>query len=377
MTSPPDPSTAPGSSDTVDALRYQCGQCGAELAYAPGTTSLACSYCGLLNEIEAGSEPVAELDYREHLQRLGEGAEIEEIKSIKCDACGAETDAPADLDAYACIFCGKSIITAVASRRLIKPGGVLAFGIRHEDAYRQYRQWISRLWFAPNDLKRFARSGRRLDGVYLPFWTYDAESISDYDGERGEDYWVERSYTAMEGGKRVRKTRRERKTRWYPASGTVANAFDDLLIPASRSLPDRFMDKLGPWDLPNVAPFAPEYLAGFRAERYRVELDAGFEAARTVMEPTIRASVNDDIGGDQQRIHALETRYPSITFKHLLLPVWISAYDFRRRTYLIVVNARTGEVQGERPYSAWKIAFTVLAAVLVIAVVMAVAGVLS
>ena len=49
-----------------------------------------------------------------------------------------------------------------------------------------------------------------------------------------------------------------------------------------------------------------------------------------------------------------------VTFKHILLPVWLVAYRFRGRTYRFVVNARTGRVQGERPWSAWKIALAVI-----------------
>jgi hypothetical protein len=36
--------------------------------------------------------------------------------------------------------------------------------------------------------------------------------------------------------------------------------------------------------------------------------------------------------------------------------------------YQVVVNARTGEVQGERPYSAWKIAALVGVILLILAI---------
>ena len=84
------------------------------------------------------------------------------------------------------------------------------------------------------------------------------------------------------------------------------------------------------------------------------------------MAPVIRLDVAQAIGGDQQRIQALDTRYGEIRCKPVLLPVWLSAFRFRDRTYRFVVNGRTGEVQGERPYSAGKIALAVLLAALVI-----------
>ena len=75
------------------------------------------------------------------------------------------------------------------------------------------------------------------------------------------------------------------------------------------------------------------------------------------MQPVIEDSIKRDIGGDVQQIHSIHTDYQDITFKHILLPLWISAYKYNDKTYRFTVNARTGEVQGERPYSGWKIFF--------------------
>jgi hypothetical protein len=136
--------------------------------------------------------------------------------------------------------------------------------------------------------------------------------------------------------------------------------FDDVLVLASHSLPKRYTDALEPWDLSALEPYAPEYLAGFRAEGYSVDLDDGFAQARDKMDATIARDVRFDIGGDRQRIHAIDTAVSDVTFKHILLPVWLAAYKYRGETYRFVVNARTGRVQGERPWSAWKIAVAVI-----------------
>ena len=156
------------------------------------------------------------------------------------------------------------------------------------------------------------------------------------------------------------------KTRWTPAAGVVSRFFDDVLVLASASLPRAVTERLEPWDLANLTPYQEAYLSGFRAEMYQVELDQGFERAREIMALTIRRDIERDIGGDHQRIHAADTRYDDISFKHILLPVWMSAFRFRDKVYRFVVNGRTGEVQGERPYSPWKIAFAILLAALLI-----------
>jgi len=157
------------------------------------------------------------------------------------------------------------------------------------------------------------------------------------------------------------------KVRWYPASGRVARFFDDVLVLASRSLPKRFTDALEPWDLSELVPYSPEYLAGFQAEGYSIELNDGFTEAREKMDRVIARDVRFDIGGDRQRIHNIDTTLSDVTFKHILLPIYMAAYKYHGKSYRFVVNARTGRVQGERPYSAWKIAFALTLALMIAA----------
>ena len=89
-------------------------------------------------------------------------------------------------------------------------------------------------------------------------------------------------------------------------------------------------------------------------------LRAGFNLAKDKMVPDIDSKIRWDIGGDEQRILSKTTYYQNITFKYILLPVWISAYRFKERTFQFLVNARTGEVQGERPWSWIKITLLVI-----------------
>ena len=177
-------------------------------------------------------------------------------------------------------------------------------------------------------------------------------------------------FTSQEAqGRTVQQTRQVRKTRWRSVSGVVWNRFDDLLVLASRSLPRRLAEELEPWDLGSLVPDKDEYLSGFRSERYQVGLEEGFEVAKGMMQDDIEYSVRRDIGGDHQRIHSLRSQYDSPTFKHLLLPIWISAYRYKKRVFRFLVNARNGEVQGERPWSYWKILMAVLAALAAVALI--------
>jgi DNA-directed RNA polymerase subunit RPC12/RpoP len=352
--------------------QFPCKQCGAKLDYAPGTAVLKCPYCSSETPIPQSEEEIKELDFQEYLKKLAEEHETREEHRVKCEKCGAETTLPPEVTAGSCPFCGANLVITTQISRLIKPKALLPFKVMQTQGFEDFRRWINRLWFAPNDLKKYAQSEGKLVGIYVPYWTYDSDTTSFYRGERGDDYWVTETYTENENSRSVTKTRQVRKTRWTPVNGTVWNQFDDVLVMASNSLPRKYADRLEPWDLAGLVPYADEFLSGFRAESYQVDLPAGFEIARQIMDEGILASIRRDIGGDHQRVGSVKTSYDKITFKHILLPVWLSAYRYRDKVYRILINARTGELQGERPYSALKIAAAVAAAIIIIAILIAI-----
>ena len=344
--------------------RFPCARCGAALQYAPGVEALRCAHCGHENRIEAAAAPIVEQDFRQTLRGLAATAATRENIVIHCDSCGASYGFDPVTHAGQCPFCGSPVVAKTEQHRELQVQALLPFQIARDQARAAFRQWLGRLWFAPGKLKTYARNDASLTGMYVPYWTYDAETTTHYRGERGDDYQVRETYRAIENGREVERVRVVTKTRWTPAAGVVSRFFDDVLVLASRSLPPAVTERLEPWDLEHLTPYREEYLSGFRSEMYQVELDQGFERAREIMAPIIRRDIERDIGGDRQRIHAVDTRYGEIRFKHILLPVWMSAFRFRDRTYRFVVNGRTGEVQGERPYSSWKIAFAILLGVL-------------
>jgi len=304
---------------------------------------------------------IRELDFEVALAGGLEAAEVEETRVLHCPNCGAQVEFDAATHAKECPFCATPVVTDTGTHRHIKPRGVLPFALEERAARQAMTDWLGRLWFAPSGLQDYARKGRRMQGIYVPYWTFDADTESSYRGERGTVYYVTR--TVVRDGKR--RQVRVPKVRWRAVSGRVARFFDDVLVLASRSLPKRYTDALEPWDLAALEPYSPEFLAGFRAEGYQVELEEAFGEAREKMDRVIARDVRFDIGGDRQRIHDIDTAVGDVTFKHILLPVWMAAYKYRGESYRFVVNGRTGRVQGERPWSAWKIAIAVILALIV------------
>ncbi len=347
----------------LEEHRFPCEQCGADYRFDPAAGALVCDHCGHTRSVAATSARAAlrELDFDAGLaQRLPE-AEMEETRVLSCPNCGAQVEFDPTLHAKECPFCATPVVTDTGTHRHIKPRGVLPFALDEAAARQAMTDWLGSLWFAPNGLQEYARKGRRMQGIYVPYWTFDADTKSAYSGERGTVYYE--THTVMRNGKAERV--QVAKIRWRRVQGRVARFFDDVLVLASTSLPKTYTDNLEPWDLPALVPYSPQYLAGFRAEGYAVDLGQGYEEARQKMARQIDRDVRFDIGGDQQRVHAVDTDIRDVTFKHILLPVWLAAYKYRGQTYRFVVNGRTGRVQGERPWSAIKIAIAVVLGLIV------------
>ncbi len=345
--------------NTITEHRFPCDTCGSDLRYDPGADHLTCDHCGNTQPIEAvrrASGGLQELDFRAAVNNTLADAEIEETRVVTCPNCSATTAFDPDTHAAECPFCATPVVTDTGTHRHIKPRGLLPFAMDEKQARSALTGWLGSLWFAPNGVQDYARKGRAMSGIYVPYWTFDADTKSSYTGQRGDDYYETK--TVMRDGKRQQV--RVRKTRWRAARGRVARFFDDVLVLASQSLPKKYTDGLEPWDLSELEPYNPEYLAGFRAEGYQIELADGFTQARAYMDRMILRDVKYDIGGDRQRVANVSTQINDVTFKHVLLPVWVAAYKYRGRTFRFVVNGRTGRVQGERPYSAWKITIAVI-----------------
>jgi DNA-directed RNA polymerase subunit RPC12/RpoP len=360
---------------------FPCPECGAKIEFDPATRSLKCPYCGHATVIagptsDAEAE-IVERDFEEYLAKLeagGGGTVAGHSSQVRCTGCGAMVLLEDQVVTEKCPFCGTHLENQPESAAgMVPPESLVPFKLDLRAARDSFDTWLGGLWFAPSELKQAANLGQ-LAGVYVPYWTYDAMTHTRYSGERGDDYQDTERYTETDAqGNTVTKTRTVTRTRWTSVSGHVDHFFDDVLVCATRSVPDRLVSYLSPWDLKRLEPFNADFLSGFKTERYGIGLREGFGEARQLMQPEIVRLINRDIGGDHQRISSKRTQYDAITFKHLLLPMWVAHYRYQERVFHILVNGRTGKISGERPWSAWKIfrlMLIIAAALLLVAALM-------
>lgn len=356
------------TSTTLNSARsfqeFPCSKCGGKLEFNPKAGRLKCIYCSNEEDILQDKDDVQEISYDDFLatKKVKTVLLSETALEVACPSCRARvTFEPPDV-AGKCPFCGTSIVSkGEKAHPVVEPGGVIPCKVTQKNAQTNVRKWLGNNWFLPTSLKELAQQ-EGMQGVYLPFWTYDTQTESDYTGSRGEYYYVTESYTVTNSeGETESHTREVQHTRWYPVAGHVSRFFDDILIPATKQLDDKQLKKLSGWNLQQLLPYSPSYLAGFKAQRYQVPLEMGLVKAKEEIRSQLNTTVSNDIGGDTQTVSSINTQHLNVTFKHIMLPVWISAYRYKNKQYRVMVNAQTGQVSGDRPYSKVKIAIAVIA----------------
>ncbi|WP_422858351.1 DNA helicase PriA [Flagellimonas sp. S174] len=348
-------------------LKKSCINCGAELKYKPGTTNISCDYCGHQETISVDPNGFEELELYPYLSEMGAQRHSEEISMLHCKNCGANQHVEENYKSLHCVYCSMPLVLEdLYKEEWILPGAVLPFQIDQQKSHQIFKRWVQQLWFAPNNLKKAALDPQFTKGLYLPYWTFDAQLNASYRGQRGE-YYYETKRVRNSQGKMV--TQRVRKTRWYPVSGQVSGFVDDTLVEASKQRKGRVPSKIAMWNLKLLQPFNSSFLRGFVTEKYTIPLKQGHLAAKGEAEQIAKRWCRQDIGGDTQRISHMDMQLSEETFKHILLPVYVSSYRYNAKEYNFFVNGENGTISGTRPYSFWKIFFTILLGLSIIGII--------
>ncbi len=357
----------PEPSQKVD---FPCANCGAKTTWDPAHDMLACEYCGTKVPVPRGEGTIVERaleDAGAAVRGLGV-----EMRAAKCASCGARVCFSTSSTAEVCVYCGSAnVLSQEANRNALRPESLVPLDLSQAEVEDKFRQWIQSLWFRPNELKK-ARKHQAI-GIYVPFWTFDCRVHSDWSADAGHYYYVTVPKMVMVNGKMKMRMVQERRVRWVPAWGQRDDAYDDELVCASGLAPE-LMRKLGGFQTKALVPYRPEYLAGWRAEEYQLDLEQSWARCQETVVATQQSRCAGDVPGDTHRNLRVRNAIAGVHWKHVLLPVWSLQYRFRGETYTVLVNGQNGCVAGKAPISWAKVALFVLIVVVAILVVVAIAG---
>lgn len=336
-------------------LTVTCSACGGGLSYEAGRASMTCTFCD--HEVALPDKPVLgdslERDLKELLEQTHKDG-LPGQKVLACRKCGATTTVEGQRISGRCAFCGSHLVEERDSQTdRVRPTALIPFQVERDKATEMFRKWTGSLWLRPTSLKTLAKVAA-IEGVYTPFWTFDAKARSEWEAERGDYYST--------GG-----SDSEQKVRWTPVSGIHETTYDDILICGSQGLSADLVRRIEPFNTRDgLVAYKPDFLSGWAAEQYQVAPKESWNQGKKEILDREQIGCENAVPGDIHRGLKVFTDYSEVTWKHVLLPVWIAAYEYRGQSYRFLVNGETGRVSGEAPYSWWKIGGLVVSVFLTI-----------
>ena len=349
--------------------KYPCAACGAQAEWNPAKRELVCPFCGTVTPFSVDPDgAVVELDLVKALRELPDEARgwLEERRSVQCQSCKAVSVFDPERVGQNCDFCGSpALIPYEEIKAPIRPQSLLPFKISEGDVREQIRRWYAGKWLAPNSLRTRALVDR-VHGVYIPYWTFDAQVVCPWRAEAGHYYYTTENYRDNKGN---RQTRQVRHVRWEPASGEVRHFFDDDPVPGTHGVSPHLLQQVEPFPTGELVPYGTAYLSGFVVEHYQIVLVEAAQNSEAQMTRKLHDMCAQQVPGDTYRNLEMQPVFSGRTFKHILVPIWLLTYQYANRPWQVVVNGYTGRMAGEYPKSPWKIALLVLIALIVVLVI--------
>ena len=361
------PTDDPAPPQIAAREKHACPACGAQAEWNPTKQLLVCPFCGAespYDTYKAGGA-VEELDLVAMLRALPEEQRGWDTArhSVQCQSCKAVMVFDPEKIGKNCDFCGSPALVAYEEvQSPIRPQSLLPFKPSQSDVRDRMKRWYAGRWFAPNAFKHKSLIDQ-LHGLYVPYWTFDAQAHCEWQAEAGHHYYTTETYRDNQGRTH---TRQVQHTRWVPAAGALDHFFDDEPVPATKGVDHALLRKVEPFPTGEVVPYDTAFLSGFVVERYQINLEEAATESLAQMHSTLEGLCGAQVPGDTYRNLQIQPHYSAQTFKHTLLPIWLLTYTYGARTFNVVANGYTGEIAGNYPKSFWKIAFAVMAVIIAI-----------
>lgn len=311
-------------SPSAQAQRFVCPQCGGRLTYTPDGSTLICEYCTRKQSFDASNATAADLDATQDFtiaMATARGhARPVAVRTFDCQACGATFLLAPQTVSLTCPYCASVYVAQQAeTRHLIPPQSLIPFKVSENRARQTLVAWIKQ--------QRVPASIRSLDlhGFYFPAWVFTLSGPLPWDCLVPDD-----------------------RDSWSPMSGLELAVEGDVLVPASHSIPEKFLYSKDQYDFTQLIPYDPAYLADWPAETYQISLsEASLEARSRVLEKALTA-VKNKIHAFHKDLH-LDTKDLLIeTFQLILLPLWMSHYQYQGQRHLLLINGQIGKIWGTR-----------------------------
>lgn len=327
---------------TMSNTDIKCPGCGATIKFDPSTSKLVCPFCGTTKEIplpEAGAV-IEEHDFYSAVQRAS--ADWGTVKKlISCANCGGQALYDASQISGCCPFCGStSVMPAAENEKIMAPGAVIPFVVDKEKSDGCFRDFVKKKRYVPKAVKECELEN--LAGLYLPFWTFDTDTISSYEAWIGFDLFDKNGNKHHES---------------HRFKGVCNQSVDDMVVYATDKVQNSSIAAVKDFCFDKLVPYSPEYLAGIPAERYTVGLTDGWKRARVQIINKLKKQVGEyemnRAGGDTVDKVLLSTNCYNVKFRYILAPMYLASYRHRNKIYPVAINGQTGATYCDTPSNRW------------------------
>lgn len=333
---------------SVETENIKCDGCGSNMAFDPKSQMLYCAHCG--KKVEFATHQTASEQNISLIFGQEENVD-EETVVFRCENCGAKVVLDKSETAKKCPYCSTAHVVQDQEIKGIKPNGVLPFTFDKEKASEYLKVWGKKKWLAPKKFKKQLQ-GSKMSGVYTPCFTFDSQTTSRYVGRIGE----RRTRTVGSGKNR----RTETYIVYRMISGTLDEFFDDVQISAGEKITQKEFNKLCPYMTNDAKEYEKNYLLGFMAYHYDKDAVTCWGEAKSVIDSEIRRLILSKYSYSVVDYLNVSTEHSNVSFKYVLLPVYVGHYTFNKKDYRFFVNGTNGKVWGKSPVSFFKTLFLVL-----------------
>ncbi len=344
----------PGPAADTQGTSYLCPNCGGRTAFDIRAQELACPYCGYVQAREkrlAADEAEQMVDYIMPTTRAYNWAQTQQ--RVTCGQCGAITMLPPRETADRCPYCAANrFVKSDEMMELVDPQVIALIKIDEENAKKKVKAWLGKGLLAPDDLA-LRHAGLALRPSYYPFWTFDGTLEIPWSCEVN--------------------TGSSRFPHWEKRSGTQFEFFDDVLVPGLRAMTHEELERIKPFNLKDLVEFSPDYVVGWGALAYDYPLDKATQRAQDFVKQRFTHMMYTSVesGNQKRNFQAGAGRWSGLTFKNVLLPLWVGTYHYQGQSFRLLVNGQTGKVGGIKPRDNIKLAVLIGICVVLVAMLTA------
>lgn len=326
-------------------LEYKCPSCGGALSFDSGLQKMKCPYCDTEFDVEALKElddalnqvQADDMAWQEQAGSQWQQGEQEQLTSFVCQSCGGEILCQDTTAATSCPYCDNPVVMQARVAGQLRPDLVVPFQLDKEAAKAALRKHLQGKPLLPKIFKQENRI-EKLQGVYVPFWLFDAKADGDaYYRTTNVHVWSDSKYIYT-------------RTRHYSVHRAGNMRFEGVPVDGSKKMDDKLMESIEPYDLSQAVDFQTAYLAGYLADKYDVSSEESAQRAnQRIKTSTEEALFQTVVGYATCTPVSNNVRLTESKVRYALLPVWMLSTKYREKTYTFAMNGQTGKFVGDLP----------------------------